>query len=135
MFSSPVVMGMKVFISWACELATAAQLDLDLREKDKVFSFLFQTYLLHILEEFDPIRPFQYCLVEVGSNALAFVRSRDGSVSGFLMKGHLITGDKDGNVQSKIVTAKNKIGKCTVVIHKLLSLVLSAAHSCAVLRL
>ena len=73
--------------------------------------------------------------MEVGSDALAFVCSHDESVSGFSMIGHLITGDKDGNMQSKIVKAKNKIGKRTVVMHELLYLVLDAAQSCAVLRL
>ena len=117
MFLSPLVMGMKVFLSCACELGAAAKLDLDLREKDKEFSLLFQAYLLHILEEFDNIRLFQCCMVEVGSDALASVGSHDGSVSGFSMKGHIITGDKDGNIKSKIVTANNKIGKRTVVMH------------------
>ena len=51
------------------------------------------------------------------------------------MVGHLITGDKDGNMKSRIVTAKNEIGKCTVVMHGLLSVVLAVAHSRAVLRL
>ena len=59
MFLSPVVMGMKVFLLRACELATAAQLHLDLRGKGEEFSLLFQTYLLHILEEYYSIRPFQ----------------------------------------------------------------------------
>ena len=58
-FLSPVVMGMKVFLSCACELATAAQLYMDLRQKDHAFSLLFQNYLLHILDEFDSIVPFR----------------------------------------------------------------------------
>ena len=73
--------------------------------------------------------------MEVTSDALAIVGSHDGSVSGYSMIGHLITGDKDGNMKSKIVTAKNHIGKRTEVMHELLSLVLAVAHSCAVLRL
>ena len=74
-------------------------------------------------------------MVNVGENDLAFVASHDSSVYGYSMIGHLITGDKQGNLRSKIVTAKNKIGKCTVVMHKLLSLVLAVAHFCSVLRL
>ena len=58
-FLSPIVMGMKVFLSCACELATAAQLYMDLRQKDHEFSLLFQNYLLHILDEFDSIVPFR----------------------------------------------------------------------------
>ena len=61
--------------------------------------------------------------------------SNDGSVSGYSMIGHLITGDKKGNMRSQIVTAKNKIGKHTVVMQQLLSLVLAVAHSFSVLRL
>ena len=38
-------------------------------------------------------------------------------------------------MRSKIVTAKNKIEKRTVVMHKLLNLVLAVAHSFSVLRL
>ena len=79
--------------------------------------------------EFDSIQPFPRCLVNVGEDALAFVASHDGSVSGYSMIGHLITGDKKGNMRSQIVTAKNKIGKQTVVMHEVLSLVLAAAHS------
>ena len=58
-----------------------------------------------------------------------FVASHDGSVSGYSMIGHLIIGDKKGNLRSQIVTAKNKIGKRALVMHKLLSLVLAVAHS------
>ena len=108
---------------------------MDLRDKDKEFTILFQDYLLHILEEFDNIRPFQHCMVDVGEDALAFVGSHDRSISGYSKIGHLITGEKDGNMRSKIVTAKNKIGKRTVVIYELLCLVLAVGHSCAVLRL
>ena len=73
--------------------------------------------------------------MEVASESIGYVGSHDGSVSGFSMIGHLITGDKAGNVQSNIITAKNKIGKRTVVMHELLSLVLATADSCAVIRL
>ena len=51
------------------------------------------------------------------------------------MIGHLITGNTKGEMRSQIVTAKNKIGKRTVVIHELISLILAMPHSFAVLRL
>ena len=75
-------------------------MDLDLCDKDKEFTILFQDYLLHVLEEFDNIRPFQSCMVDVGEDVLAFLGSHDGSKSGYSMVGHFITGDKDGNMTS-----------------------------------
>ena len=96
---------------------------------------LFRDYLLHILDHFDDIEPFPRCMINIEEEALAFVASHDESVSGYSMIGHLITGDDKGNMISQIVTANNKIGKHTVVMHELLSLVLAVAHSFSVLRL
>ena len=133
-FLSPLVIGMNIFLSRSCKLATSAKLDLDLSEKDTKLSMLFRDYLLHILDHFDDIETFPCCMIRVGEEALAFVASHDGSVSGYSMIGHLITGNDKGDLRSQIVTAKNKIGKHTVVMQELLSLVLAVAHS-SVLRL
>ena len=95
-------MGMKIVLSHACEVATATQLDMDLRSKDVEFGLSFQYYLLHVIQGFDSINPFQRCVIDVGFDAVGYVGSHGGSASGYSMLGHLIT-------------AKNKVGKRTVV--------------------
>ena len=61
-FLSPLVMELNIFLSRSCELATSAELDLDLSEKDTEFSMLFRDYLLHILDHIDDIEPFPHIM-------------------------------------------------------------------------
>ena len=53
-----------LFLSRSCELTTATQLDMDLRDKDKELGILFQDYLLHIIQEFYSVYPFNRCPIE-----------------------------------------------------------------------
>ena len=84
---------------------------------------------------FEEIRPFDRTLIRKGYEAIGYIRARDGSAIDFSMVGYLLTKKIEGDIRSDLLTAKCKVSKCTIVVNKFPSLVLSLCHTFATLCL
>ena len=90
-------------------------MDPNLESKDLDFWNNSKDLFWHLNDNFSKILTFPRCLVPVGSRAVRFVATHDGSVSGYRMLGNLVSENEEGNCSSIILTGKNQVSKRSVV--------------------